>query len=117
MASKHVTHYDPFYDEDGDEFGYCGTELYDGNVTGNKDLVSCKKCIKKFDQADIEKNQAIEQNYNDMDGFVDFMFEQRYNCECGFKGCMDQLTYGQIEETYEAIWKCPDCGDILDRQK
>jgi hypothetical protein len=76
MAYNYETHYDPFHSsdlEEGSEYGYCGTYLYDGNVTGDKDLVSCKKCIKKFDIADKERQQAMEHNINDMGMFVEYM--------------------------------------------
>lgn len=79
--SKLKTHYDAFanpYDEESwSEIGICGTYLNDGNSTNDKDLVSCKKCIKKFDQADAEVAIARQQELNDMQGFVDFMNESK----------------------------------------
>lgn len=75
------THYDPFQnpnDEDSfSEYGFCGTYISNGNSSGDKDDVSCKKCIKKFTQADEELKQAREHELNDMQGFVDFMKESK----------------------------------------
>ncbi|NML70015.1 hypothetical protein HHL23_09400 [Chryseobacterium sp. RP-3-3] len=72
-----ATHYDPFSNPNDDEtfsdYGYCGTYIIDGNSTGDKDLVCCKKCIKKFKQADAELQQARNSQLKDMQGFVDFM--------------------------------------------
>lgn len=72
-------HYDPFADPYDDfswsDAGYCGTYLSDGNSTNDKDLVSCKKCKKKFEQADAEVAIARKQELNDMQGYVDFLKE------------------------------------------
>lgn len=76
-----VTHYDPFCnpndDESFSEYGYCGIYISDGNSSGDKDDVSCKKCIKKFKQSDEELKQARGHELNDMQGFVDFMKESK----------------------------------------
>ncbi|KAA2223012.1 hypothetical protein [Chryseobacterium sediminis] len=75
------THYDPFAnpsdEESWSETGICGTYLNDGNSTNDKDLVSCKKCIKRFDKADAEVLTARLQELKDMQGFVDFMNETK----------------------------------------
>lgn len=84
MAYYPVTHYDPIkpsydpYGEDSSEKGYCGTLLSDefDNSTNDKELVSCKKCIKLFKSADIEMKSINESVLNDMQGFVDFMQSQ-----------------------------------------
>ena len=69
--------YDP-YGEDSSETGYCGTLLSFevDNSTNNKEEVSCKKCIKLFENADKEMKQINESILNDMQGFVDFMQSQ-----------------------------------------
>ena len=84
MAYYPVTHYDPMktsydtYGEDSSENGYCGTLLSDefDNSTNDKELVSCKKCIKLFDVAKEEMASINESILNDMQGFVDFMQSQ-----------------------------------------
>lgn len=75
------THYDPFAnpsdEESWSETGICGIYINDGNSTYDKDFVSCKLCIKKFQQADAEVAIARQQELNDMQGFVDFMNESK----------------------------------------
>lgn len=79
MPYNHVTHYDPFLPshdpcgEDSSEYGICGTYLFDGNSTNDKKMVSCKKCIKKFEVADQERESAIQANCDDMQGFMDYI--------------------------------------------
>lgn len=76
-------HYDPMkptydpYGEDGSEKGYCGTWLSEeiDNSTRYKDEVTCKKCIKLFDNADKEMEMHSENFANDCQGFIDFMNE------------------------------------------
>jgi len=73
-------HYDPFYTshdpygENSSEVGYCGTLLSDNedNSTNNKEYVSCKKCIKKFDQAKQEMQMHSDNFANDCQGFLDY---------------------------------------------
>lgn len=71
------THYDPFANSSDEESwsdqGICGIYIYDGNSSNDKDDISCKKCIKKFKEADKEVKQAREHELNDMQAFVDFM--------------------------------------------
>ncbi|BAP30107.1 uncharacterized protein CHSO_1070 [Chryseobacterium sp. StRB126] len=75
------THYDPFANPNDDysfsDYGYCGTYIIDENSSADKDSVTCKKCKKKFNQADNEVKIAREQELNDMQGFVDFMNESK----------------------------------------
>lgn len=76
-------HYDPFkpsydpYGEDSSEKGYCGTYLseFEYNSTNNKEHVSCKKCIKKFDQAKEEMQMHSDNFDNDCEGFLDHQKE------------------------------------------
>ena len=74
------THYDPFAnpndEESWSEVGYCGTYLIDANSTNDKDLVTCKKCQNKFNQADEEKSFHLSEEAKFWDGFADFMQEQ-----------------------------------------
>lgn len=113
------THYDPFLDEDDCEQecekGFCGTLISDGNVTSSKSGVTCKKCISLFELADKQVEEADRIRSEQEDGFIDFLFEERYKCECGFKGCMDQLKYEVEEVTFEPLWKCPECNTTLER--
>ena len=75
------THYDPFAnpsdEESWSETGICGIYLNDGNSTNDKDLVSCKLCKKRFEQADAEVTIARLQELKDMQSFVDFMNESK----------------------------------------
>jgi hypothetical protein len=70
-------HYDPFSNpndnESFSEYGYCGTYISDGNSAGDKDYVTCKKCIKKFKQADDELKRAKYSQYKQMEEFVNSM--------------------------------------------
>jgi hypothetical protein len=112
-----VTHYDVFTDADETEIAWCGTKVGESyEYSSNWDYVSCKKCIKSKDKINAELEQIRKSRAEAEDGFVDFMFEPRYNCGCGFVGCMDELNFESEPETYDAIWKCPNCNTILDRQ-
>jgi hypothetical protein len=78
-------HYDPMkptydpYGEDGSEKGYCGTLLSEeiDNSTRCKNEVTCKKCIKLFENADLEMKGHSESFAKDCQGFVDFMNESK----------------------------------------
>lgn len=70
-------HYNPFKtnDEESYEYGYCKTLLSDisDNSSTDKNDVTCKKCIKLFDNADKELARIREDELDYMQGFVDFM--------------------------------------------
>lgn len=111
-----TTHYDPFYDpEDGGGETLCGiVPSEDADFTDNKDIVTCKRCIRSFPNIQKFLNDAMEARNKQDEGFVDFVFEQRYNCSCGFKSCMEQLSYSTHPETYIGRWHCPDCNEIIE---
>lgn len=81
--SEFKVHYDPFastydpYDEDVSETGYCGTLLQEdgSNYTGDKNNVTCKKCIKRFDLADKEMEFHGQNFANDCEAFVNHVNE------------------------------------------
>lgn len=111
-----VTHFDPYFDpEDGGGETLCNVvPSENSDFTGDKNNVTCKRCLKALPNLD-NYLKAVEKARNEQDeGYVDFMFEQRYNCECVFKGCLDQLTYFVHPETYEHSWNCPTCNKVLE---
>lgn len=74
-------HYDPFQNPNDDDscsdYSYCGVYISDGNSSGDKDNVTCKKCQKKFKQADQELLHHIDEQAKYWDGFVDFMMDKQ----------------------------------------
>ena len=113
-----VTHYDFVSGDDEDyvEKSMCGTNVGENyEYSNNWKYVTCKKCLKRESLIKQEIIDIQEQRNKYDEGFVDFMFEQRYNCECGFKGCLDELKFESEPVTYDGIWKCPECSVILDR--
>ncbi|WP_347219315.1 hypothetical protein [Chryseobacterium sp.] len=73
------THYDPFGNPNDEysfsDYGYCGTYISDGNSSGYKSSVTCKKCKKMFEKTDAERLIARQQELDDMQGYVDFVNE------------------------------------------
>ena len=78
-------HYDPFlssvvHEEDYPEFGGCGTLLQEDceNVTSDKEEVTCKKCINRFDALTAEFESAKKAELDFMDGFVKFQEKNKH---------------------------------------
>ena len=76
--SRFKVHYDPLastydpYDDADIETACCGTLLQKDvlNYTGDKNKMTCKKCIKRFDLADKEMEFHSQNFANDCEDFV-----------------------------------------------
>ncbi|MCC3214977.1 hypothetical protein LIV57_06805 [Chryseobacterium sp. X308] len=79
--SRLKTHYDPFGNPNDEyswsDYGYCGTYISDGNSSGYRPSVTCKKCKKIFEKADAEVAIARLNELKDMQSFVDFMNDSK----------------------------------------
>jgi len=83
-------HYDPFlssivHEEDYPEFGGCGTLLQEDceNVTSDKEDVTCKKCINRFDSLTTEFEAAKKAELDFMNGFVKFQEKKKHRERIG----------------------------------